>query len=119
MLEIADSLINLGLEEISSTIGIDIYVAKMIFMAAEKAVSIVDEGTSNQLMWLFHFFIYIQFYHYSFLSFLCNRLSHSGIHCCIRGIIVSGHFLYPHLDIVLKEFYCLETFNNFAADIPA
>jgi len=40
-------------------------------MAAEKAVSIVDEGTRNQLMWLFQFFIYIQFYHYSFLSFLC------------------------------------------------
>ena len=42
MLEIADSLLNLGLEEIASTTGIDVYVAKVFFMTVEKDVSIVD-----------------------------------------------------------------------------
>ena len=34
-----ESILNLGPGEIASTIGIDIYVAKIIFMAAEKAVN--------------------------------------------------------------------------------
>ena len=33
-----ESILNLGPGEIASTIGIDIYVAKIIFMAAEKNV---------------------------------------------------------------------------------
>lgn len=33
-----ESILNVGPGEIASTIGIDIYVAKIIFMAAEKAV---------------------------------------------------------------------------------
>lgn len=37
-----ESILNLGPGEIASTIGIDIYVAKIIFMAAEK-----DVGTDS------------------------------------------------------------------------
>ena len=41
-----ESILNLGPGEIASTIGIDIYVAKIIFMAAEKAVGM--DGLSTQ-----------------------------------------------------------------------
>ena len=42
-----ESILNLGPGEIASTIGIDIYVAKIIFMAAEKAVGMDSLSTQQ------------------------------------------------------------------------
>ena len=42
-----ESILNLGPGEIASTIGIDIYVAKIIFTAAEKAVSMDSLSTQQ------------------------------------------------------------------------
>jgi hypothetical protein len=42
-----ESILNLGPGEIASTIGIDIYVAKIIFRAAEKAVNMNSLSTQK------------------------------------------------------------------------
>lgn len=42
-----ESILNVGPGEIASTIGIDIYVAKIIFMAAEKAVGMDSLSTQQ------------------------------------------------------------------------
>lgn len=43
-----ESILNLGPGEIGSTIGVDIYVAKIIFRAAEKAVKIKPFKVNRQ-----------------------------------------------------------------------